>query len=48
MVAYLLGLALTCRIFNAPAIPCQVEFRLGPAPVVVVTEVPVFSNSFEG
>lgn len=48
MVAYLLGIALTCRIFNAPAIPCQVELRTGPAPVVVVTEVPVFSNSFEG
>ena len=47
MIGYLLGIALNCRIFNAPEIPCQVEFRLGPAPVVVVTEAPVFVNSFE-
>lgn len=47
MTGLLLGLALSCRIFNAPEIPCQVEYRTGPVPVVVVTEVPGFSNSFE-
>lgn len=41
-------LTLTCQLFGAPPTRCNVEFRTGLAPVVIVTEVPVFSNSFEG
>ena len=41
-------MTLTCQLFGSAPVPCQVEFLLGPAPVVVVTEVPVFSSSFEG
>lgn len=41
-------MTLTCQIFGGAPAPCKVEFHLGPAPVVVVTEVPVFSSSFEG